>query len=55
MYVFLCKVTFSKGGLGPKAIEEIIRKHMQNDPILSEGSANDSNGSVTPEVSNKKN
>ena len=46
--------TFSKGGLGPKAIEEIIRKHMQerrrkeNDPILSEGSASDSNGSVTP-------
>ena len=46
--------TFTKGGLGPKAIEEIIRKHMQerrckeNDPILSEGSASDSNGSVTP-------
>lgn len=46
--------TFTKGGLGAKAIEEIIRKHMQerrrkeNDPILSEGSASDSNGSVTP-------
>ena len=52
--------TFSKGGLpGAKAIEEIIRKHMQerrrkeNDPLLSElgeGSASDSNssGSVTP-------
>jgi len=46
--------TFTKGGLGPNAIEEIIQKHMQekrrqeNDPILSEGSASDSNGSVTP-------
>lgn len=46
--------TFTKGGLGQNAIEEIIRKHMQerrckeNDPILSEGSASDSNGSVTP-------
>lgn len=48
--------TFSKGGLGSKAIEEIIRKHMQerrrkeNDPLLSEGSASDSSGgSVTPQ------
>lgn len=48
--------TFIKGGLGSKAIEEIIRKHMQerrrkeNDPLLSEGSASDSSGgSVTPQ------
>ena len=47
--------TFSKAGLGAKAIEEIIRKHMQerrrkeNDPLLSEGSASDSSGSVTPQ------
>ena len=52
--------TFSKGGLGTKAIEEIIRKHMQerrrkeNDPILSEGSASDSNGSVTPQSQQKE-
>lgn len=42
--------TFNKAGLGAKAIEEIIRKHMQerrrqeNDPILSESS--DSSGST---------
>lgn len=49
--------TFTKGGLGRNAIEEIIWKHMQdrrckeNDPILSEGSDSDSNGSVTPSKS----
>ena len=47
--------TLNKAGLGTKAIEEIIRKHMQerrrkeNDLLLSEGSASDPNGSVTPQ------
>ena len=49
--------TFIKGGLGTKAIEEIIRKHMQerrrkeNDPLLSDhdqSSVSNSSGSVTP-------